>query len=156
MAPVTEETQEWSRVECSEMDQMGLRGGMKYSMTKGQRQFSDKKFSFPQAEAVILFYIQREFKLCPWFFSKYLLRINLNLSTRHRTVSLLENIGEKNLPDIKFDDYFYINNKYMTHEMILLSRTLLMLKYYILWNILWRAWKKSYIPGKCRIHLNCF
>lgn len=108
MALVTEETQEWSRVECSEMDQMGLRSEMNYSMTKGQRQFSDKKFSFPQAEAVILFYIQREFKLCPWIFSKYLLRINLNLSTRHKTVNLLENIAEKNLPDIKFDDYFYI------------------------------------------------
>ena len=65
MALVTEETQEWSRVECSEMDQMGLRGEMNYSMTKGQRQFSDKKFSFRQAKAVILFYIQREFKLCP-------------------------------------------------------------------------------------------
>lgn len=40
---VTEETQEWSLVECSEMDQMQLRGEMNYSMTKGQRQFSEEE-----------------------------------------------------------------------------------------------------------------
>lgn len=43
MALVTEETQEWSRAACSERDQMGLRGEMNYSMTKGQRQFSEEE-----------------------------------------------------------------------------------------------------------------
>lgn len=136
--------------------QKGIKWGLEVKWTipwqRGKDNLVRKKFSFPQAETVILFYIQRESKHWPWIFLKYLLRINLNLSTRYKTVSLLENIAEKFYLTLNLVVTFIYNNKYMIHEMMLLNRTLLMLKHYILWNILWREWKKSYILGKCRTY----